>query len=760
MGARLLYRDSRGRDGQVDLSPDTPCYVGRALDCAIRTDDAMVSRKHSMIRMENGGYFVEDLGSSNGTHVNNQRVSKLRLNHNDVVRCGSLLLRYVEDGPLVAPGMAAQPGPAQPAPGYGSIPGTGYGGGSYGGSAQPQAPAQPQYGGPPSIPAATPKRGGTQRLDAGGGAGGVSQAAGYGGSAAAGPYGSPPSIPGNLGGFGPPDIPSDTNPFGGPPPMPGIDGVVASLSGDNGTTPGANPFATQGAEDSVVVDLDSETAERLTRELEETRQRLDDLQTSYDREVADGKRLRAETATLRERIEQLGETIGDRDDQVKAHARVAEELREELTQTRNEQAQARSDLGELAEEMQAKERQLGRAHEDIAKLKDEMDDFKRQLAEVSRTKDEGWKKLNEQLGEIEHLREVINEQERMLEERRVGLISQEEVIKELRAERERQLKRHAQLKAELEELRAGEGRRQAQLQAIDEENKRLSRLLAESQSGGGASGTQTVDLTNELREIRIEARKLEADRDRYREMLERADGDVQKQEERIAQLEVALREANDRKAAAASSQSVVEESLAKAEVARHKAAEEMLAATKARDEAVAAAEKFRREADRLRRRMDELENAPRAEQENSGELAAEKQALERKLKLAEDRAGELERSLGSLRAELDAARADAKAAQTAAANGAAASAPAAGDAGGALVSQIQTMAMEVYESINDILSEIRNNLRLVQGDFAGLAEERTDEPVRIISDTIQTLIDSAEDAKGVVRGLRELAEFH
>ena len=116
MGARLLYRDSRGQDGQVALAPETPCYVGRALDCAIRTDDAMVSRKHSMIRMENGAYYVEDLGSSNGTHVNNQRVSKHPLTHNDVVRCGSLLLRYVEDGPLVAPGPgrpAAAPG--QPA---------------------------------------------------------------------------------------------------------------------------------------------------------------------------------------------------------------------------------------------------------------------------------------------------------------------------------------------------------------------------------------------------------------------------------------------------------------------------------------------------------------------------------------------------------------------------------------------------------------------------------------------------------------------
>ena len=101
MGAKLLYRDRHGHDGSVDLSPGTPTYVGRGLDCAIRTDDAMVSRKHSVIRLENGAYYIEDLGSSNGTHFEEQRVQKHKLTHNDVVRCGSLWLRYVEDGPIM-----------------------------------------------------------------------------------------------------------------------------------------------------------------------------------------------------------------------------------------------------------------------------------------------------------------------------------------------------------------------------------------------------------------------------------------------------------------------------------------------------------------------------------------------------------------------------------------------------------------------------------------------------------------------------------
>src|SRR5215468_11698520 len=97
MPAKILFRDAQGRDGAVDLRGD-PVWVGRAMECAIRTDDAMVSRKHSLIKFEGGRYWVEDLQSSNGTHVNDVKVQRQALNHNDVVRCGSLWLRYIEEG--------------------------------------------------------------------------------------------------------------------------------------------------------------------------------------------------------------------------------------------------------------------------------------------------------------------------------------------------------------------------------------------------------------------------------------------------------------------------------------------------------------------------------------------------------------------------------------------------------------------------------------------------------------------------------------
>ena len=98
LNGTLPFRDSQGREGTVELSPTETVYVGRGLECAIRTDDGMVSRRHSQIRMEGGRYVVEDLGSANGTHLNNTRVQKQALGHTDVVQCGSLMIRFVDEG--------------------------------------------------------------------------------------------------------------------------------------------------------------------------------------------------------------------------------------------------------------------------------------------------------------------------------------------------------------------------------------------------------------------------------------------------------------------------------------------------------------------------------------------------------------------------------------------------------------------------------------------------------------------------------------
>jgi len=94
------------------------------MDCAIRTDDAMVSRHHSRVFWGGGGYVLEDLSSANGVYFQEQRVQSHLFKHGDAVRCGSLWLRFVDTGPTAGDGNGdgAAPAPMIPShPGMGAV---------------------------------------------------------------------------------------------------------------------------------------------------------------------------------------------------------------------------------------------------------------------------------------------------------------------------------------------------------------------------------------------------------------------------------------------------------------------------------------------------------------------------------------------------------------------------------------------------------------------------------------------------------------
>src|SRR5215470_13253708 len=93
------------------------------MDCAIRTDDAMVSRHHARVFWGGGGYVLEDLSSANGVYFQEQRVQSHLLKHGDAVRCGSLWLRYVDANQLGSNASGAAP--MMQHPGMGAVPSTG-----------------------------------------------------------------------------------------------------------------------------------------------------------------------------------------------------------------------------------------------------------------------------------------------------------------------------------------------------------------------------------------------------------------------------------------------------------------------------------------------------------------------------------------------------------------------------------------------------------------------------------------------------------
>jgi pSer/pThr/pTyr-binding forkhead associated (FHA) protein/uncharacterized membrane protein len=74
-GARLI--DSAGQS--LALRQDAPTRLGRALDNDLVVADQSVSRHHATISWQNGGYYLQDLGSQNGTYVGGQKVNQALL---------------------------------------------------------------------------------------------------------------------------------------------------------------------------------------------------------------------------------------------------------------------------------------------------------------------------------------------------------------------------------------------------------------------------------------------------------------------------------------------------------------------------------------------------------------------------------------------------------------------------------------------------------------------------------------------------------
>jgi pSer/pThr/pTyr-binding forkhead associated (FHA) protein len=62
--------------GETVSLEDAPLLIGRGSDAAIRLDDDYVSTRHARIASSGDQWFVEDLGSTNGTYLGNQRLSQ------------------------------------------------------------------------------------------------------------------------------------------------------------------------------------------------------------------------------------------------------------------------------------------------------------------------------------------------------------------------------------------------------------------------------------------------------------------------------------------------------------------------------------------------------------------------------------------------------------------------------------------------------------------------------------------------------------
>ena len=92
--ARLSITLSDGRTISHELRGFGTEVIGRDPTCDIWVDDPSTSRRHAQFRKTAEGYLVEDLGSKNGTSVNDQPSASHLLRDNDLVTLGGVEARF------------------------------------------------------------------------------------------------------------------------------------------------------------------------------------------------------------------------------------------------------------------------------------------------------------------------------------------------------------------------------------------------------------------------------------------------------------------------------------------------------------------------------------------------------------------------------------------------------------------------------------------------------------------------------------------
>ena len=68
--------------------------IGTDPTCHVVLTDQFMSTKHAEIKAENGLWMLRDLGSTNGTYVNDQRISQRELVDNDFIRFGQSVVKF------------------------------------------------------------------------------------------------------------------------------------------------------------------------------------------------------------------------------------------------------------------------------------------------------------------------------------------------------------------------------------------------------------------------------------------------------------------------------------------------------------------------------------------------------------------------------------------------------------------------------------------------------------------------------------------
>jgi pSer/pThr/pTyr-binding forkhead associated (FHA) protein/outer membrane protein assembly factor BamB len=98
--AKLTVIQSDSLEGDFPLEEEET-VLGRDEEADITIDDKRISRQHCKITLVENGYIITDLGSSNGTFVNSQRITEKPLEDGDQIQIGSSRFKFSLESPAI-----------------------------------------------------------------------------------------------------------------------------------------------------------------------------------------------------------------------------------------------------------------------------------------------------------------------------------------------------------------------------------------------------------------------------------------------------------------------------------------------------------------------------------------------------------------------------------------------------------------------------------------------------------------------------------
>jgi pSer/pThr/pTyr-binding forkhead associated (FHA) protein len=91
----LIVVGGGGLQAGARFAIDGSTTIGRSPQAEVRIDDPFASARHTRIYEREGFYYVEDMGSTNGTYLNDRRLrSQKQLRGEDRIRIGDTEFRY------------------------------------------------------------------------------------------------------------------------------------------------------------------------------------------------------------------------------------------------------------------------------------------------------------------------------------------------------------------------------------------------------------------------------------------------------------------------------------------------------------------------------------------------------------------------------------------------------------------------------------------------------------------------------------------